>query len=144
VNQSDLGEYKQNAREKQNIQYTRKNTNSPSNQAIQMVNINFPRRSTNWEESRGLVKMSVNYLFVSMYLISMSPFSTWSLRKWCIFSTCLIFLWKTEFLATEIALLLSHIRGTLSNITLKSLMVCTIQIIYEQQLHTQPRWWTVQ
>jgi hypothetical protein len=35
-------------------------------------------------------------------------------------------------------------RGTLSNITPKSLMVCTIQRIYEQQLHTRPRWWTVQ
>jgi hypothetical protein len=41
-------------------------------------------------------------------------------------------------LATEMALVLSHMRGTLSNLTPKSLMVCTIQIIYEQQLHTQP------
>jgi hypothetical protein len=29
---------------------------------------------------------------------------------------------------------LSHMRGTLSKITPKSLMVCTIQRIYEQQL----------
>jgi hypothetical protein len=29
---------------------------------------------------------------------------------------------------------LSHMRGTLSNLTPKSLMVCTIQRIYEQQL----------
>jgi hypothetical protein len=42
VNQSDLGEYEENAKEKQNIQYTRKITNSPSNQAIQMANTNFP------------------------------------------------------------------------------------------------------
>jgi hypothetical protein len=34
--------------------------------------------------------------------------------------------------------------GTLSNLTLKSLMVCTIQRICEHQLHNQPRWWIVQ
>jgi hypothetical protein len=41
VKQSDLGQYKENVRKKQNIQYTRKNTNSPSNQVIHMANINF-------------------------------------------------------------------------------------------------------
>jgi hypothetical protein len=41
VKQSDLGEYEENAREKQNIQYTRQSTNSPSNQAIWMSNIKF-------------------------------------------------------------------------------------------------------
>jgi hypothetical protein len=40
VKQSDLGEYEENAREKQNIQG--KSTNSPSNQAILMTNTNFP------------------------------------------------------------------------------------------------------
>jgi hypothetical protein len=38
------------------------------------------------------------------------------------------------FLATEMALVLLHMRGTLSNLIPKSLMVCTIQRIYEQQL----------
>jgi hypothetical protein len=94
----------------------------------------FPRKSANLEESRGLVKMSANYLSVSIYLISISLFSTRSLRKWCLLSTCLIFLWKTGFLATEIALVLSHMWGTLSNLTPKSLIVCTIQRICEQQL----------
>jgi hypothetical protein len=32
VKQSDLGEYEENAREKQNVQYTRQSTNSTSNQ----------------------------------------------------------------------------------------------------------------
>jgi hypothetical protein len=32
VKQSDLGEYEENTRGKQNIQYTRQGTNSPSNQ----------------------------------------------------------------------------------------------------------------
>jgi hypothetical protein len=53
-----------------------KSTNSPSNQAIWMANTNFPRKSANREESMGLVKVSANCLSVSMYLISMFPFST--------------------------------------------------------------------
>jgi hypothetical protein len=44
------------------------------------------------------------------------------------------FLWKTGFFATEMALVLSHIRGTLSKITPNSLMVCTIHRIWKQQL----------
>jgi hypothetical protein len=35
-------------------------------------------------------------------------------------------------------------RGTLSNLTPKSLIVCNIQRICEQQLYTWPQWWTVQ
>jgi hypothetical protein len=42
VKEGDLAEYEENAREKQNIQYTGKSTNSPSNQAIRMANTNFP------------------------------------------------------------------------------------------------------
>jgi hypothetical protein len=94
------------------------------------------RKSTNREALRGLVKISVNCLFVSMYLISISPFSTWSLRKWCLLSRCLILLWKTRFLATEMTLVLSHMRGTLSKLTPKSLMVCIIHRIWEQLIHT--------
>jgi hypothetical protein len=41
---------------------------------------------------------------------------------------------KTGFLAIDMTLVLSHIKGTLSNLTLKSLMVCTIHGIWEQQL----------
>jgi hypothetical protein len=41
VKQSDSGEYEENAREKQNIQYTRKSRSSPSNQAIRMTNTKF-------------------------------------------------------------------------------------------------------
>jgi hypothetical protein len=102
------------------------------------------RKSANREAMRGLMKISANCLSVSMYLISISPFSIWSLQKWCLLSTYLIFLWKTGVLATEMALVLSHMTGTLSNLTPKSLMVCTIQRICKQQLHTQPRWWTMQ
>jgi hypothetical protein len=37
-------------------------------------------------------------------------------------------------LATDMALVLSHMRRTLSKLTPKSLMVCTIHRIWEQQL----------
>jgi hypothetical protein len=53
VKQSDLGEYKENAREKQNIQYTRQSTNSPSNQGKSQdspqtkANHKFPLKPSN-------------------------------------------------------------------------------------------------
>jgi hypothetical protein len=56
----------------------------------------------------------------------------------------LILLWKTGFLAIEMALVLSHLRGTLSNITQKSLIVYTIHRIWEQKLLTQSLWWIEQ
>jgi hypothetical protein len=42
------------------------------------------------------------------------------------------------------ALVLSHMRRTLSKITPKYLMVCTIHRIWQQQVHTQPLWWIEQ
>jgi hypothetical protein len=57
---------------------------------------------------------------------------------------CLILLWKAGFLAIEMALVLSHPRGTLSNITPKSLIVYTIHRIWEQKLLTQSLWWIEQ
>jgi hypothetical protein len=95
----------------------------------------------NQEASMCLVKISANYLSMFMYLVSMSPFSTWSLKKWCLLSRCFVLLWKTGFLVIEMALVLSHMRETL---TPKSLMLCTIHRIWEQQLHTQSLWWIVQ
>jgi hypothetical protein len=141
VKQSDLGEYKK-MQEKSKIYIIReKAPTPPQTKPYRCQTLISPRRLANQEESRGLVKMSANFLSVFMYLILMSHFSTWSLRKWCLLSTCLIFLWKTGFMATKMELVLSHIRGTLSNLTSKSLMVCTIYRIWEQQLHTQPLWW---
>jgi hypothetical protein len=104
----------------------------------------LPRKEAKRVTSRGLVKISANCLSVSMYLISMSHFLTWSLKNWYLLLRCLIVLWKTRFLATEMSLVLSHMRGTLSKITLKFIMVCTIHRIWEQQLHTQPLWWIEQ
>jgi hypothetical protein len=47
-------------------------------------------------------------------------------------------------LAIEMSLVLLHMRGTLSKITPKFLMVCTIHRIWEEQQHTQPLWWIEQ
>ena len=79
MNQSDLGEYKQNAREKQNIQYTHQSTNSPSNQAIWMANINFPpqisksRRINGFGENVGQLSLGVDISHLNvplLYIIS--------------------------------------------------------------------------
>jgi hypothetical protein len=65
VKQRDLGEYEENAREKENIQYTHQSTNSPSNQAIWMANTNFPpqisksRRIKGFDENVGQLSLGV-------------------------------------------------------------------------------------
>jgi hypothetical protein len=106
-----------------------------------MANTNFSLQISKLRSIKGFGE-NISQLSLCVYvLISISPFSIWSLRKWCLLSRCIILLWKTRFLATKIALVLSHIRGTLSKITLKSLMMCTIHRIWEQQLLTQPLWW---
>jgi hypothetical protein len=61
----------------------------------------------------GLVKISVSCLFMSMDFITMSPFSTWSLKKWCLISMCFALPWKTGLWARHMALESSHMRGTL-------------------------------
>jgi hypothetical protein len=140
VKQSDSCEYEENAREKQNIQYTGKGTNSPSNQTIQMANTNFPPQISKtrsievFGEDIGQLSLSVDvsHLNVSLlYMISQDVVSSLNMSH--------LFM-EDWILATEMALVLSHMRGTLSNLTPNSLMVCTIQRICEQQLHTRPRW----
>jgi hypothetical protein len=54
VKQSDLGEYEENARQKQNIQYTRQSTDSPSNQAIWMANVKFQTQEGSKQTTRFL------------------------------------------------------------------------------------------
>jgi hypothetical protein len=85
VKQSDLGEYEEKAREKQNIQYTRQSTNPPSNQAIWMANTNFPpqisksRRIKGFGENVGKLSLGVYIPHLNvplLYMISqkvMSP-----------------------------------------------------------------------
>jgi hypothetical protein len=67
VKQSDLGEYEENAREKQNIQYTRKSTNSHSSQAIRMANTNFPPQICKSRRIKGFDE-NVSQLHLSVYV----------------------------------------------------------------------------
>jgi hypothetical protein len=99
-----------------------------------MANTNFSQQSSKsrrikeFGEAIGQLSLSVyvSLLNVSLlYVVSQEVVSSRIMSH---------FLWKTGFLATKMALVLSHMRGTLSNLTPKSLMVCIIQRIYEQQL----------
>jgi hypothetical protein len=109
-----------------------KSTNSPSNKAIWMANTNFSpqisksRRIKGFGEYVGQLSLGVyiSHLNVPLlYMISQKVVSPPNMSH---------FLWKMRHV--ERALVLLHMRGTLSNFTRKSLMVCTIQRIFEQQL----------
>jgi hypothetical protein len=67
VKQSDLGEYEEYAREKQNIQYTHQSTNSPSNQAIWMANTNFPLQISKSRRIKGFGE-NVGQLSLGVYI----------------------------------------------------------------------------
>jgi hypothetical protein len=98
-----------------------------------MANTNFPlqisksRRIKGFGGNVGQLSLGVYipHLNVPLYMISQKVVSPLNMSH---------FLCKIGFLATEMALVLSHMRGTLSNLTPKSLMVCSIQRTYEQQL----------
>jgi hypothetical protein len=90
--------------------------------------ISKSRRIKRFGESVGQLSLGVYIPHVNvplLYMISQKVVSPLSMSH---------LLWKTEFLATEMALVLSHMRETLLNLATKSLMVCTIQRICEQQL----------
>jgi hypothetical protein len=71
-----------------------------------------PRKRANVTWSKGLVRMSASCFSVGTWMRSMFPLSTLSLRKWYLTSMCLVLEWSTRFLATLMALVLSHMRGT--------------------------------
>jgi hypothetical protein len=117
----------------------------PSNQAIRMANTNIaPAKQQSKKHQRVWQKykptVSLCQCISSLYL----SFPHYLSRTGVSLRGVSFFLWNARFLATEMSLVLSHKRGTLSKITLKSLVVCTIQRILEQQLHTQPLWWIEQ
>jgi hypothetical protein len=96
-----------------------------------MVNTNFLsqisklRRIEGFGEDIGQLSLGVyvSHLNISLlYMISKEVVSALKVSH------------SLVILATEMALVLSHIRGTLSNLTPKSLIVCTIHKIWEQQL----------
>ena len=64
-------------------------------------------------DGSGSVNISASWNLVSTYSKDTSFFSTWSLRKWCWISICLVLECKTGFFVRLIALLvLSHLIGT--------------------------------
>jgi hypothetical protein len=94
----------------------------------------YPRKRANVAWSKGLVRISASCFYVGTWMRSMFPFSTLSLRKWYLASMCLVLEWSTGFLATLMALMLSHMRGTWEHSSPKSLSVYVIQSSCEQQL----------
>jgi hypothetical protein len=67
VKRGDLGEYEENAREKQNIQYTKQNINSPLNQTIWMANNNFPPQISKSKRIKGFGE-NVGQLSIGVYI----------------------------------------------------------------------------
>jgi hypothetical protein len=132
VKQSDLGEYELNAREKKRYKYTRQDTNSPSNQAIRTVNTNSPPQISKARSIKGfgedIGQMSLCVYASSQYLLfqrdlSGSGVSSQGVSFFCGRLGFWLLIWHW-----------SHMRGTLSKLTPKSLMMCTIHRIWEQQL----------
>ena len=74
-------------------------------------------RKQNIVSSRGFVKISTSWFSVFTCDNSISPFASWSLRKWCLISICLVLECCTGLLASLIALSLSHSNGILLNST---------------------------
>jgi len=82
----------------------------------------------------GFVKMSASWFSVLTCSNTTSPFSTWSRRKWCRISICLVRECNTGFLVRLMALVLSQKMGIRSSLRLKSNSCCLIHRIWAQQL----------
>jgi hypothetical protein len=95
---------------------------------------NSPCKRANVDWSKGFVRISMSYFSVGTWVRSMFPFSTLSLKKWYLTSICLVLECSTRFLATLMALMLSHMRGTWVHSSPKSLSVYVIQSSWEKQL----------
>jgi hypothetical protein len=67
VKQSDLGEYEENAREKQNIQYTRQKHQLPLKPSHMDANTNFPPQISKSRRIKGLGE-NVGQLSLSVYI----------------------------------------------------------------------------
>jgi hypothetical protein len=57
-----------------------------------------PCKRTNVAWSKSLVRLSASYFSVGIWMRSMFPFSTLSLRKWYLTSICLVLEFSTEFI----------------------------------------------
>ena len=81
---------------------------------------------------RGFVKTSANRSSVGQYISSISPFSTCSLRKWCLIWMCLVFEWRTGSFEIQIVLVLSHNMGMHSRFMWKSTSCYLIHNVWAQ------------
>jgi hypothetical protein len=90
-------------------------------------------RVQNFCSSSVLVKISASCLLVLTWLRAISSLASWSLKKWCLMSMCVVLEWFTGLLNSLIALSLSHKSGILLNLQPKSLKVNLIQSNCTQQ-----------
>ena len=70
-------------------------------------------KAQNLDSSRGLVKILASCFSVLTWWILISPLASWSLKKWCRMSMCLVLECLTGLLANFMALSLSHKSGIL-------------------------------
>ena len=95
---------------------------------------NLPLKFSNWFASRALVKMSASCSSVATCSNLIVFSSTRSLIKWCLMSICLVLLCWMGFLEMLSVLRLSQYNVITSCVTLYSVSICFIQIIWEQLL----------
>jgi hypothetical protein len=86
--------------------------------------------------SKGLVKMSASCFYVGTWMRSMFPYSTLSLGKWNLTSMCLVLEWSMGLLATLMALVLSHLRGTWEPSSVMALVLSHMRDTWE---HSSPK-----
>ena len=94
------------------------------------------RKAQNLDSSRGLVKISASCFLVLTWWFLIFPLASWSLKKWCRMSMCLVLEWLTGLLANFMAFLLSHKSGILVKWHPKSWRVCFIQSSLAQHTST--------
>ena len=94
------------------------------------------RKAQNLDSLRGFVKISASCISVLTWWISISPLVSWSLKKWCWMSMCLVLEWLTGLLASFMALSLSHKSGILVKRHPKSWRVYLIQSGWAQHAPT--------
>jgi hypothetical protein len=132
VKQSDLGEYEEKMQEKRKIykikhQLPHKPShNDGKHQSPPVDQQNEKNQGVWWRYGQLSLNVYVSHLNDSLlYMISQEVVSPLKVSHSFV---------EDWVLTIEMALVLSQIRETLSNLTPKSLMVCTIYEIWEQQL----------
>jgi hypothetical protein len=109
-----------------------------------MANTNFTPQSSNARSIKGFGEnISQLSLCINVSHLNVSLFNMVSQKVVSPLKVSHSFMEDWVFGYRDGTGVVAHER-TLSKITLKSLMVCTIHRIWKQQLHTQPLWWIEQ